>query len=70
MTSVDTNNVEKKQFVLPEKSSEKTFFSPIWGVIGLQMQDEPEQTSPSRLACKKMVVDAVGWSQGAQNAEK
>ena len=46
------------------------FFPPILGVIGLQRQDELEQTLPSRPACRGMVLDLVRWTQGAQNAEK
>ena len=49
---------------------QKIFFLPIFEIVGLQVQDKPERTSPSRPARKKMVVDLVGWSQGAHNAEK
>ena len=69
MTSVDTNNAEKNLFFVSEKQF-PIFFPPIFGVIGLQVHDEPKRTSPSRLAREKMVVDLIGWSQGAQNAEK
>ena len=68
MTSVDTNNAEKKLFFL--KKIPKLFFSPVFGVIGLQVQDEPERTLPSCPARKKMVVDLVEWYQRAKNAEK
>ena len=56
-------------FFLSEKNL-PNFFLTISGVIGLQVQDELERTSPSRPARKKTVVDLVRWSQGAQNAEK
>ena len=75
MISVDTNNEEKRKnkiFCSDKKIQEFFFipFSPIFRVIGLQVQDELERTSPLHLACKNMIVDLVGWSQGAQNAEK
>ena len=67
MRSLDTNNVEKFFF---RKNIFRNFFSPVFGVIGLRLQDDLEQTSPSPPACKKMVLNPVGWSQGAQDAEK
>ena len=56
-------------FFPPEKRSSENVFSSIFGVTGLQMQDELKQTSLSRPARKKVVLDPLGWSQGAQNAE-
>ena len=71
MTSVDTKNAEKKKKnFIAHKKIFRIFFSTIFGVIGLQVQDELKRTSPSCPAREKMVVDPVGWSQGAQNAEK
>ena len=73
MTSVDTNNVEKKKFFcFPQKHFPKkiAFFSTYFGVTGLQVQDELEPTPPLRLHCEKMVVDLVGWSKSAPIAEK
>ena len=67
MTSVDTNNAEKKNF---RKKPFQIFFSTISRVIGLRVQDELRQTSPSRPAREKIVLDLVGWSQGSENAEK
>ena len=68
MTSVDTNNAEKKKRFFSAKNFPNLFLT-LFGVIGLQVQNELKRTSPSRPACEKMVVDPVGWSQGAQNAE-
>ena len=70
MISVDTNIVEEEFFFFGKRFSEKSFFQPIFGVTGLQVQDEPKQMSPSHPAREEMVQDPVGWFQGAQNAEK
>ena len=59
-------------FSFPEKHFIEIFlfFHQIFGVTGLQVQDELERTSSWRLAREKMVVDLIGWSRGAQNTEK
>ena len=62
MASVDTNNGEvffNFFFVF--------FLGPI---IGLQVRDELQRMPPSRRAHESMVVDPVGISQSAHNAEK
>ena len=69
MTTVDKNNVEKSKFSFWKKNLSE-YFSPLLGVMELQVHDELKRTSPLRLARNKMFVDVVGWSQGAQNAEK
>ena len=61
----DTNNADVFLF-LEKKFPKLVFFFFRQLLFGLQLHDELEQTLPSRLACKKMVSDPVGWSQGAQ----
>ena len=46
------------------------FFSELFRVIGLRVQDELEPMPPLRPGCEEIVMDLVGWSRGAKNVEK
>ena len=57
-------------FEIIRKKICRNFFPPIFQIIGIQVEDELEQTPPLCQTRKKMVMDPVGWSPRAPNAEK
>ena len=63
-----THKQQRFGSLIPEKNISKICFLGGGLMFGtrLQARDELEQTSPSRLARKDIVMDPVGCSQGAQ----